>query len=87
MIQNTNFLHLDNLTKTCRLDLIDSHKVYSLINVPSKMEKDELIKALSFSEFEIIRIHKKYFVWMIVLDSRHADRFENHLKYSSLGEV
>jgi hypothetical protein len=69
------------------LDIIDSHKVYSLINVPSTLGKDDLVKALSLSELETIRIHKKYFVWMIVIDNIYAEKLENKLKYSILGEV
>lgn len=51
------------------------------------MEKEQIIKVLSLKEFEIIRIYKKYFVWMIVIDNKQSEIFENHLRNSSIGEV
>ena len=86
-LENIEFVRLDKTNKTAHLKLSDSAKIYSLINVPSKMEKEELEKLLSLDNFDFSRIYKKYFVWMLVLDNAFNIGFEDKLNSSSFGEV
>ena len=65
-------------------------KIYSLINVPAKMKKEDLIKELSLEGKNYFsRVYKKYFVWLLVAENNLAenDKFEGTLKKIYFGEV
>jgi len=86
-MENIEFLKIDKINKTFSLQFSDNFTVYSLINVPSKMKKDELIKHLALDEYPFLRIYKKCFVWMLIRDGNTSDNFEQKLLYSYFNEV
>ena len=64
--------------------------IYSLINVPARMTKDELIQKLELEgKDSFSRIYKKNFVWLLIVENNLSenDKFEEKLKKIYFGEV
>lgn len=89
-IEEINFLKLDSLQNNCSIIINDEMAIYSLINVPAKISKEELIKLLGLQGKEqcFSRFYKKYFVWLLIteLDSE-SQKIEESLKRAQFGEV
>ena len=79
---------MDNNHKNCTIQINDDMKIYSLINVPAKMTREDLIKELNLTGKNYFsRIYKKYFVWLLVAENNNNDKFEEILKKIYFGEV
>jgi len=64
--------------------------IYSLINVPAKTTKEQLIIQLGLQGKEqcFSRIYKKYFVWLLITENgSESQTIEECLKKANFGEV
>ena len=68
-LQSVNFFLLDEKKESISLNITDEFTIYSLLNVPSKFNKEDLIKSFNFDESKFTRIYKKYFIWLLVTDT------------------
>jgi hypothetical protein len=68
--------------------LSEEFTLYNFINVPNKVSKEELLKALELAEGDVKRIYKQSLYWFLVVEnSETTGRLEKLLKGFKLGEV
>ena len=76
ILTDLNFLERDNNTENEALSFnlkIDDHiKVFSIINIPQKMKKEEMLENFKISNENLLRVYKKSLFWYIVLNSDEA---------------
>jgi Asp-tRNA(Asn)/Glu-tRNA(Gln) amidotransferase C subunit len=65
-----------NLSKdnenTFNIKLDEEIKVFSVINIPQKMKKDEILESLKLQNESLLRVYKRSLYWYIVLNSEEA---------------
>lgn len=57
--------------------------IYSLINVPAKLNKDDLLNEIELQGKEswFSRFYKKYFVWLLITENNsESQKIEENLK-------
>ena len=52
-----------------KLKIDDNIRVFSILNIPQKMKKEELIEHFSIPSENILRVYKRSLFWYIVLNS------------------
>jgi len=80
-----NFLEQDknqeNQTKSFNLIVEDNIQVFTILNIPQKMKKEEIIEQFKISSGELLRIYKKSLFWHVVLISTEgAKEFRRKLE-------
>lgn len=50
----------------------DNVKVFSILNIPQKMKKEEIIDHFKIRSEDLLRVFKKSLFWYIVLNNEHA---------------
>jgi hypothetical protein len=80
-------LKIDRNSKSAQIKLNDSLQIYSLINTPSTLQKQDLITLLSLDSFGVSRIYKKHMVWILISNSDKGFALEEKLKNSHFGNV
>lgn len=66
------------------INIDDEIKVFSVINIPQKMKKEEIFETLKLDNNTLLRIYKKSLYWYIVLNSEEAaNKLRNTLENTS----
>jgi len=89
VLEGVNYVKLDQNKGTCTIVIKDEMAIYSLINFPPKLTKDDLEKELGLEGKNYFsRIYKKYVVWLLVAEDNTAetDKFEDKLKKIQCGD-
>jgi hypothetical protein len=88
-ITKISFLKLDEQNKNCSILINEDLSIFSLINVPTKFSKDDLVKELEFEGKDFFsRVYKKYFVWILISDKNNqSSKIEESLKKVHFGDV
>ncbi len=76
ILKNLDFIELDNNQENdgihYRVIIQDNIKVFSVLNIPQKMKKDEVIEFFKIPTDSILRIYKRSLFWYFVLNSEDA---------------
>lgn len=73
-----------NSTISFKLKIDDNIRVFSILNIPQKMKKEELIEHFSIPTENLLRAYKKSLFWYIVLNSEEiAKDFKYRLANTS----
>ena len=73
LFKEIDFINLskDN-ENTFNIKLDEEIKVFSVINIPQKMKKDEILESLKLQNESMLRVYKRSLYWYIVLNSEEA---------------
>jgi hypothetical protein len=68
--------------------LSDEFTVFNFINVPNKVSREELLKALELQDSEVKRLYKQSLYWVLVSENPETNaKLEKLLKNFKLGDV
>jgi hypothetical protein len=72
-LKEMNFVKESNEIENTFNILIDEEiKVFSVINIPQKMKKDEIFEIIKLPNESLLRVYKRSLYWYIVLNSEEA---------------
>ncbi len=73
-----------NASYTFKLKIDDNIRVFSILNIPQKMKKDELVEHFGIPTENLLRVYKKSLFWYVVLNSEEiAKDFKYRLANTS----
>ena len=83
IIDNLAFLKISEDRETIRYLINDNMISFSIINIPLKITKKELVKKLEIEDVQDLRLFKKSIFWILTLNAKGEDRQKIEKKIKS----
>lgn len=88
IIKNFPYLKISEDTESISYNIDDNMLSFSIINIPQKISRNEILQKLDLENAKNMRLFKKSIFWILTLDSNEKDKklIENKIKNLSFVE-
>ena len=72
LLNKCDFLKISNDSETITYDLPEGLTVFSILNIPSKLNKTEVEKQIELDNLQFSRLYKKGFYWILATNDKET---------------
>ena len=72
LLNKCDFLKISNDSETITYDLPEGLTVFSILNIPSKLNKTEVEKQIELDNLQFSRLYKKGFSWILATNDKET---------------
>jgi hypothetical protein len=85
-LKSIEYIKVSDDNETGSININENIVVFSLINLPQKLSKEEVLKNLGIDTELIIRLYKKCLFWILVTEKPQSELIEKKLSCVTFGD-